>query len=302
MKDAFSKQVEEREFVVNGFRYAAKLWGKGDIPIIALHGWLDNGSSFDVIAPILCEALNVTILAPDLAGHGLSDHRNGFTDYPLWSEILPIYAMADQMAWEEFTLIGHSRGAIISSLVASIFPERIKQLILLDALTAFPVEAANSYDRIKTNIKRMQSKMQRRLSIYPTYEAAIRARSMSDIIAVKTDTAKILAVRGLSQVEGGYRWHSDDKLWGGSYFALTANQIREYVKNIKAQTLILIGEHNFESICKKNGVSNEFVEEIIDILNADVQYFDDGHYLHMQNAATDVAGSIVKFIANSSLH
>ena len=47
---------------------------------LLLHGWLDNSDSFAQLAPKLCDAdgaafADVEALA--LAGHGLSDHRNG---------------------------------------------------------------------------------------------------------------------------------------------------------------------------------------------------------------------------------
>jgi pimeloyl-ACP methyl ester carboxylesterase len=48
-----------------------KWWGPKDIrPIVALHGWQDNCGTFDTLAPLLPK--NVSLLAIDLPGHGLS--------------------------------------------------------------------------------------------------------------------------------------------------------------------------------------------------------------------------------------
>ena len=47
---------------------------------LLLHGWLDNSDSFAQLAPKLCDADGdafADVVALDLAGHGLSDHRNG---------------------------------------------------------------------------------------------------------------------------------------------------------------------------------------------------------------------------------
>ncbi|MGH8605107.1 MAG: alpha/beta fold hydrolase, partial [Gammaproteobacteria bacterium] len=54
-------------------RFTAKRWGSDQgAPLIALHGWLDNAASFDPLASYLDE---FDLVALDLAGHGLSDHR-----------------------------------------------------------------------------------------------------------------------------------------------------------------------------------------------------------------------------------
>ena len=43
----------ERTFDVNGLTFTAKEWGSpGYTPVIALHGWLDNAASFDLMLPI----------------------------------------------------------------------------------------------------------------------------------------------------------------------------------------------------------------------------------------------------------
>ena len=124
--------IIEKTFTLNGFTYAAQYWGDGaGMPIIALHGWLDNSASFSVLAPQL---EGVQLLALDLAGHGYSDHRAGLLDYGIWSEVPDIFAIADQMGWQRFALMGHSRGAMLAFLAAGALPERISHLILIDAL------------------------------------------------------------------------------------------------------------------------------------------------------------------------
>ena len=108
--------VREREFDVNGLKISCKEWGRpGYTPIIALHGWLDNAASFDNLMPHLD---NIHLIAMDMAGHWLSDHRSADSSYEPWIDVGEVISLADQMLWEDFTLLGHSRGAIISGLVA----------------------------------------------------------------------------------------------------------------------------------------------------------------------------------------
>ena len=64
---------EEKTISIPGFTIAAREWGAADgIPVLAVHGWLDNASSFQFLAPLLPQA---HIVAVDLPGCGLSSHR-----------------------------------------------------------------------------------------------------------------------------------------------------------------------------------------------------------------------------------
>ncbi len=294
MKADSQRIASESEFFFNNFRYAGQVWGsQGQVPALAIHGWLDNSASFDVLAPLLN---NVHLLAPDLAGHGQSDHYKGLSDYPVWSEIMAIYAMADAMGWEKFVLIGHSRGAMMSLLAAAIFPERISHLVLLDAMAPPPVKAELGPERMVKSIREIQRRLKRKLSCYPTYELAIDARCKSEFGKVSKASAELLASRGLDHLEQGFHWHADGKLWAPSNVALTVEHIQGFVTNIKAKTLILLGKHGLKPLIKPGSDYEVMLDQLIDELNANVQEFDDGHYLHMESAAIDVAQAIQDFV------
>ena len=65
--------VEELELQTPYLRLSARAWGPPDgVPVLALHGWLDNAASFDPLASLLP---GVRLVAVDLPGHGGSDHR-----------------------------------------------------------------------------------------------------------------------------------------------------------------------------------------------------------------------------------
>ena len=65
---------QQREFALPGLTLAAQVWGRrGGTPVLALHGWLDNASTFDLLAPLVPEC---ELVALDLAGHGRSGFRS----------------------------------------------------------------------------------------------------------------------------------------------------------------------------------------------------------------------------------
>ena len=285
---------KERTFIFNGFQYVGQYWGEaGGLPILALHGWLDNSASFDVLARLLD---NVELLALDLAGHGKSDHRLGLSDYPIWSETPELFAIADAMGWQQFALMGHSRGAMMSLIAAAAFPERISHLILIDALTPLPVEAAQSVERMVDSIHELRYRSQSSPSCFSSYDAAIQARCHSEFGKITPVTASILASRGLTQSDKGYQWHADGKLWAPSNTGLSTEQIETFIDNISAKVLILLGKKGFKCKITSGSPFESLLSKLIERLHADVQEYDDGHYLHMESAAEQVAITIQNFL------
>ena len=64
---------EEVRLSLPHIELAAHLYGPEEgLPVLALHGWLDNAASFARLAPKL-EGLRIVAL--DFAGHGHSEHR-----------------------------------------------------------------------------------------------------------------------------------------------------------------------------------------------------------------------------------
>ena len=123
----------EQSWTVNGLKLCGLCWGNPrQAPLLMLHGWLDNAASFRMLAPLLRDFY---VVALDLTGHGRSDRRSDDASYQIWDDLPEILGIVQQLGWSRFDLLGHSRGAIIAGLLASAFPERIKQLILLDAIS-----------------------------------------------------------------------------------------------------------------------------------------------------------------------
>ncbi|ODS23448.1 hypothetical protein AB835_08790 [Candidatus Endobugula sertula] len=279
---------------MNGFTYAAQLWGsQGDLPIIALHGWLDNSASFDVLAPHLT---SVQCLALDLAGHGFSDQKEGLSDYPLWAEVSVIYEIADQMGWQQFGLLGHSRGSMMALISAGVYAERISHLIMIDALLPPVVDPDKAPEHMMASLEEIRRRVNREVSLYPTYEDAITARCFSRFAPVNQRTAKILATRGLSEVDGRFHWHADGKLWASSNVALSADMLWAFINRISAPVLLLLGSRGLMTSIQSENTVLQRHHQAVKKLSATVLTFDDGHFLHMENSVKDVAQSIRQFL------
>lgn len=290
-----SVTASERRFNLNGFTYAAQLWGEeGGLPFIALHGWLDNSASFDVLAPQLD---GIQCLALDLAGQGFSDHQPGWNDYPVWSEVAAIYEIADQMGWQQFGLIGHSRGAMMSLLIAGVYPERVSHLIMIDSLLPPLVEPGLAAERMVDSLKETRFRVSRPLSLYPSYEEAIRARCLSRFAGIGKEAAMLLAKRGLREVDGQFHWHADGKLWAPSRVAMSSDMFDCFLRKVTAKALLLVGEDGLSKKLAADPNALADHQQAIEVLLPQVYEFAGGHFLHMEEPASQVASAIAQFVA-----
>ena len=230
-------------FNVAGLTLAAKHWVNSahNAPnakprrILALHGWLDNCASFDYLAPLL----NAEVVCIDLAGHGRSSARKHLGAYNLWLDIPEILAVADQLDWLTFEVLGHSRGAAIAFLLTSVFPKRIERLMCIDGIFPLTGSASEGPDQLFHSINGVKKQMARPLSAHSTYDAAVQARAKGMFPLALSD-AQILAAWGVEPYLQGYRWRYDPKLNAPSELRLVPEQLAAFAAAINAPVFIAL--------------------------------------------------------------
>ncbi|MEG3194051.1 alpha/beta fold hydrolase, partial [Lysobacter sp. D1-1-M9] len=116
-----------------GWRIHPRAHGTDAPRVLALHGWLDNAASFLPIQPHL---RGVELVALDMPGHGASAHLPLAAEYTVVNMARAIVAAADALGWDRFTLLGHSLGGAVASVVAAALPQRIVRLALIESLGA----------------------------------------------------------------------------------------------------------------------------------------------------------------------
>jgi len=97
-------------------------------PIWLLHGFMSNWKTFNPIYPYLQSRWH--IFATDLRGHGKSERTAGH--YGLGYYYRDLQHFMDKKITEPVTLIGHSKGGVLSCMLASKNTDKVKGVILLD--------------------------------------------------------------------------------------------------------------------------------------------------------------------------
>lgn len=105
-------------------------------PIICLPSLAGHKGAFTIIARALAPAYHVVAL--DLRGRGDSDKPDG--GYGFAYHARDILQFADRQGWPSFAIIGHSFGATAGVYLASIRPDRVQAIVLVDG-GADPKEA-----------------------------------------------------------------------------------------------------------------------------------------------------------------
>lgn len=280
----------QRSFVVAGQHFAAQEWGaEGGLPVLALHGWLDNSASFSVLAPKL---KNVHLVAVDLAGHGQSDHRRGPGPYNIWEDVGEIFAIADALGWQRFVLLGHSRGGIISAIAAGTFPERISHLALIEGILPETCKPEDAPRQLALSIRSVNVQMTKPLTCYSDRESAITAREHG-MFPLSHASAKALTERGIKPIDGGFSWSTDPRLFAASAVKLLPEQMGAFIGNIKAPIKLILGE---EGLPKLYPNFRTYLEKFPAI---DTHLIAGNHHLHMDQEADEVAAILNGFFAGS---
>lgn len=265
--------MKSKEFFIDTppFRVAAKSWSDASLPkVLALHGWLDNLSSFDSLVPHL---KGMHVVAIDILGHGLSDHRPAGSIYHFLDAVPHVVDAIDGLGWEKFSILGHSMGAAIAPLVAGTVPERMEKLMLIEALGPFSRNPEEVPAQLVRYIFQARELLKKRLPVYKTKEEAARMRKNAGDLSL--ESARTLVERGLKEVDGGFTWRADPRLRLESPLRMSEEQIVAFLRKVTCPTLYIEAENGL----KWNSEILEQRKRLFPRLRS--EKLPGGHHLHM---------------------
>jgi pimeloyl-ACP methyl ester carboxylesterase len=123
------------------------VWTEGalaDPPIIFLHGFPESHRTWRHQMAALAD--RYFCIAPDQRGYAGSDKPSEVSDYAVPKLIADIFALADALGIERFTLVGHDWGGAIAWAVALKDQARVERLILCNAAHPYVFQRTLIYD------------------------------------------------------------------------------------------------------------------------------------------------------------
>lgn len=279
------QRPSELQFSVNGLRLTAKTWGDAmGPPTIALHGWLDNANSFDRLAPLLPE---LDLVALDFAGHGFSSHRPAGVHYTSLLDVQDVIAVANDLGWKRFNLIGHSMGAAVAAEVAGLFPERVRRAVMIDGFVHHEGDAADALQANREAIEQMLDPNPKQAPVYADLDAM--TRRVTEATDQSWDAAATLVARGHRQVRGGYTWRTDRRIRFRTPQRLSDDQLDALMRRSSAPSLLIValqGDRWYRPGIERRRKHHPALT---------VAELDGPHHLHLEKQASHVAALIRAF-------
>jgi pimeloyl-ACP methyl ester carboxylesterase len=279
-----SNKPQPIKFNVLDLQLAAQRWHEGGVPVIALHGWLDNSESFSLLAEHMPA---IDLVALDMAGHGLSDHRAAHANYFIWDDLREILAVADQLGWPRFGLLGHSRGGIIAALLAAAAPERIRAVGLIDGLWAQTNPAAQTHTQIANSLQAEKNQRQEK-RYFTSLEEMISLRQRNGFPLSDT-AARQLVLRNAERGGDAWCWRTDPRHKLPSLMMLTPEQQEACHRAIQVPVELALAEQGLVLAYP------DYAERLLALPHINWALYEGGHHLHMEGAQSILGLTYNKF-------
>lgn len=260
-------------------------WGQGDISVVGLHGWLDNSNSFCDLAPSLN---NVTFTALDFPGHGLSPARVGH--YYVWEYAVDV---ADWLVAQNRPahIVGHSLGAGVALLTATLVPHLCRSLVFIDGFAPLPDDPKNFAHHFKEAYE-ARSASHVESSAFENWESLIHARMNSPVAPVSFQQSEALMARDVVDLQTTpLRLRHDPRLKRPSLIRLTPAQIASAAKEVKCPCLLVAGQ--------KGLVSRKWEEMYNELLAGSFYRLNGNHHLHLGESSGPVSDIVNQWLLDT---
>lgn len=199
-----------QEVTANGIRLALhravvdapKAAFHGRRTLLLLHGFLDAGRTWDLVAEPLASA-GYEVIAPDLRGFGDSARVPSGGYYHFADYVADVDDVVHQLAPDWLGVVGHSMGGGVASLWAGTRPERPRRLAILEGLgpAADPPELSvlrmrawlrdlAKIERAPRALESMEQAIDKLAATHPRVDRALLA-TRAEILVRKRDDGRI---------------------------------------------------------------------------------------------------------------
>lgn len=281
-----------RHITLAGLSWSPASEAKAKTPIIMLHGWLDNSLTFVKLAPELTSLGPVYAL--DFAGHGHSGHRPDGQSYLLMDYVADLAELVERYFQEtpdgRINLVGHSLGGIVGALYAAAFPERVRDLVMIDSLGALSRPVKETIPQLRKAIKKRIAGSGKQV-VYPDIATAAKARE-GGLSPLSPEAALTLIPRNMKPQGDGYIWQTDPRLRHPSPLMMTEDQVLASLAAVESRVLFVRADQGLLSYRK------DLDERAGAIANLQIAKVPGGHHCHLDGDTGPVVTAIRQFLEN----
>ena len=229
--------------------------GKGNA-VILLHGFLENSTMWNYLAPVLAKKNRVICI--DLLGHGQTNCLGYIHSMEDMADA--VHQVISELKIRKAVFVGHSMGGYVALAVAELYPEFMKGLVLLNSTSR-----ADSEERIANRTR------------------AIKAVKQNYVAAVRMSIANLFSEENRTKLSEQIEWVREEALQTPLQGIIAAQEgmklrkDREVILHFATYPILLI-------LGKKDPVLN-YKENLEQIKGTNVKLisFNDGHMSHLEN-------------------
>jgi pimeloyl-ACP methyl ester carboxylesterase len=196
---ALADVPEQRSIEVLGARVSYRTWGTPGAPgVVLVHGGSAHAGWWDHVAPQLT---GYRVVAPDLSGHGDSDHREDY-DVRVWAREVVEVAAAEDLGRP--VVVGHSRGGWVAVTAGVEHSGEVGGVVLVDS-PLWPRTPDPDLLRRRRAARR----------VHPTRGAALeRFVPLPEQDVVLPFVREHISGQSVRAVDGGWSWKFDPRSFG----------------------------------------------------------------------------------------
>lgn len=209
------------------------------LTIVLLHGFMDSGATWDMVAPALARAGH-DVVAPDLRGFGQSDNIGAGGYYHFPDYVADLAELVDALAPRRLAVVGHSMGGTVAALYAGTYPDKVERLALLEGLGPMATEPSIAVDRMQAWLRTLREVSRAPKPLTSMQEAIERLslhhpRVPRDVIESR---AKLLTK---ADDLGRLLWAYDPLHRTTAPTPFSVDAFKEFLKRIECPTLVVSG-------------------------------------------------------------
>ncbi|MGY6530407.1 MAG: alpha/beta fold hydrolase [Cyanobacterium sp.] len=271
-------KTQEKYLKIRGLNLCYCSWGnENNPPLFIVHGILDQGFAWEKVAQNLAQN-GYYVIAPDMRGHGKSDHNSLGCAYNLLDFVADLDCLINELGNEEkVTLLGHSFGSMITGIYTSMRPEKIDNLYLIEPI--LPTKNKDNQD-----IENISSQLNNLLNVPPlpvfdTVEV-VAQRLQKTAPNIDDDFALKLAQRMTKSVEGGVTFTYSPMLAtrvGVGFNSIPRNQYLQLLSSITVPITLVYGDNS--SFNRPQDLEAQKAA----MVNGQIFTIKGGHNLHLEN-------------------
>ncbi|KAG9509674.1 Serine hydrolase-like protein, partial [Fragariocoptes setiger] len=326
--------IDELEFDVPYGKLRAKTWHEdieGCQLVLALHGWMDNAGTFDNLIPRLTNgSRGLYVVAVDMPGHGRSTPLPDGTNYTDMKLLVEVRRFVKLIGWNDkrFTIIGHSMGGLLAQWYASLYPDNVDGIVLLDMLKPpfflehdfVQLKSSLIEDDLETDLTSDNKMMTTTSNVTISTEAALTAIIEAHSAWGRLDRSHAMRLLARSSISVNSPPHSviyyrDSRLRAMAYIVKNPDTARVIFSQMKSPILALLGKHGVYSLHRSDSsISNDrsgfctpdeqayqlgfesYIQQIrSQCVSLDIKWIEKGdHFMHLTRPE-DLSDSINEF-------